>query len=453
MKSHRKKRTCQARPARRTIVTPVILRVVAPALLLVVLLVILLAAAGGLLLQAHPGLARESRNPTLTVAWWGTPARHERTRAVLALYQEDNPGTDILAHSAEWGDYWHMLDTLLAAPRPPQVIQQDYAYLHHYVQEGALLPLDEFLRDGTITLPGVPDPLLEGGRLAGHLYGIPLGINAPALAYDPEALARAGVPRPTTDWTWDDFARIARQVHQETGLLTRPIFSGNPRVGFDTWLRQRDRSFFSSSGRGLGFSDPALLEDFWTLQRDLAREGLLAWGGDSLVEGRSWVEFIWSNAFPALQEEARRPLELALMPRITHSRRPGLYLKPAMFFSLARAGENPRSGARFLSFFLTHPGAARLLDMERGVPLVPAVHRDLRPRVTPAQRQVLDYIALVADGHSSPLDAPDPPGGARVQQLFRETTSQVLEGLVSPSRAAREFLARAERELFHQFLD
>ncbi|POQ99032.1 hypothetical protein AU468_11640 [Alkalispirochaeta sphaeroplastigenens] len=406
-----------------------------------------------LIFWSHPGLARESRNPTLTVTWWGTPARHERTRAVLDLYQEHHPGTNLLAHSTEWGDYWHTLDQLLAGPNPPQVIQQDYAYLGHYVQEGVLLPLDPFLRDGTISLPGVADALLQGGRVGGLLYGIPLGINAPALVYDPEVLARAGIPRPTTDWTWDDFARIARQVHQETGLGTRPIFPGNPRTGFDTWLRQRGLSFYAPSGRGLGFTDPALLEDFWTFQRDLAREGLLVSGGSPLAEGRSWVDFIWSNAFPALQEEARRPLELALLPRLGDSLRPGLYLKPAMFFSLTRSGGAPRPGARFISFFLTNPRAGTLLEMERGVPLVPAVNRNLRNDVTPAQKQVLDYIALVADGHSVPLDPPDPPGAARVHRLFRETTSQVLEGHIPPARAAREFLARAEKELLNQFLD
>lgn len=50
-------------------------------------------------------------------------------------------------------------------------MQQDYARLEEWVSRDSLLPLDEFLADGTIDMTNITDAAIAGGRIDDKLYG------------------------------------------------------------------------------------------------------------------------------------------------------------------------------------------------------------------------------------------------------------------------------------------
>ena len=80
--------------------------------------------------------------------WWGSKERAERTDKVNQLYSQKNPGVTIDGETLGWTDYWPRLATQTAGRNAPDVIQMDYRYIFEYARRGALLPLDNYVRQG-----------------------------------------------------------------------------------------------------------------------------------------------------------------------------------------------------------------------------------------------------------------------------------------------------------------
>ena len=73
--------------------------------------------------------------------------------------------------------------------------------------QSVLYPLNEYIESGVIDMSDANELFLSSGTLDGQVLGIPLGVNAVCLVYDPEMFEAAGVPEPTINWTWDDYMR------------------------------------------------------------------------------------------------------------------------------------------------------------------------------------------------------------------------------------------------------
>ena len=83
---------------------------------------------------------------------------------------------------------------------------------------GLLMPLDEFVEDGTLNFANVSDGELAGGRIDGQLYAINLGTNSQNIVLDVDAFAKAGIELPKQDWTWEDFEKIVLELHDKLGI-------------------------------------------------------------------------------------------------------------------------------------------------------------------------------------------------------------------------------------------
>src|SRR6266516_4094315 len=100
----------------------------------------------------------------------------------------------------------------------PDLMQQDYAWLTQWVGNNLLVPLDEYVNDGTISLQGVPKNSVDGGRMSGKLYALNLGNNSQTIVLDVQAFDKAGIPLPATTWTWADFEQSALDLHKKLGM-------------------------------------------------------------------------------------------------------------------------------------------------------------------------------------------------------------------------------------------
>lgn len=142
---------------------------------------------------------------TLRIMWWGSKDRHDRTIKVLKMYEAQNPGIKFTYEFAGFTDYWTRLATQAAGGNLPDIIQQDYARLVEWEANHLMVPLDDFVKDGTINLSRVPNVSVDGGRINGKLYAINLGNNSQSILLDLDAFKRAGVSLPDPKWTWQDF--------------------------------------------------------------------------------------------------------------------------------------------------------------------------------------------------------------------------------------------------------
>ena len=65
--------------------------------------------------EAEAAPAAEGEPVTLRMAWWGSQTRHDRTIAVIELYEKLHPNVDIEYEPMDFDGYFNKLATLVAS--------------------------------------------------------------------------------------------------------------------------------------------------------------------------------------------------------------------------------------------------------------------------------------------------------------------------------------------------
>lgn len=416
------------------------------------LAVLVLLLAGSLAFAAGTEEQAATEESTIRIIWWGSQTRHDLTLETTELFEEKNPEVTVEPEFLGWGGYWERLATQAAGGELPDVIQTAIAsgFGTNYADRGLLADLDPLIEQGLINVDDVEVSTLAPNVIDGKLYGIPLGVNAPTIAYDPQAFEEAGVDMPELGWTWDDFLSMGSAYNDATGNYF--IGFSNPAQEFFTYyLRTQGYSFLGDDGLSLGYPDDQLLVEFWSMMLEMQEQGVLAppdvASQHTALENRllslqrAATTFIYSNQLDAITQAAGRPIELAIMPG--PNTEDGMFLKPSMDFAIASNSEAIETAAAFVDFFTNDLDANRILRGERGVPISAAVRQDLAERSTDVQRKVFGYIDLVS-ANSSPMDQAHPVFQEAMNRLF-EIEQEVLYERAEPAEAAARFRREAEQ--------
>lgn len=389
---------------------------------------------------------------TLRVAWWGNQERHDMTLKVMDMYKEKSAHVSFEAEYNDWTGYWDKLATQAAANSLPDIIQQDYAYLGQWSDKGLLEDLEPYTESGVLDVSDIGDSFLSGGRINGKLYGISLGTNALSMVYDPEVFEKAGVPAPSPEWTWKDFEQNLTKVYEKTKIQTHIPLLKDPKFLLEYFVREKGKSIFNKDGSALGFDDKKIVVDMLEMVLRMVKSGVFinpetevlakTTEDDWLVQGKATSGIYWSNFVVPMSDLAKKEFGVTLLPKSPDAVRPGLYLKPSMFFAITKSSENKEEAAKFVSYFVNDVEANKVLMANRGVPVPAKVREALKTEVAPAVRQTFDYISL-AGNNSSPIDPPEPQGAAEVTQLFKTLFEEVVFQKTTPEDAASRFMKEA----------
>jgi multiple sugar transport system substrate-binding protein len=423
-----------------------------------------LTAAGGALVGLAPARPAAAQTPlTLRVMWWGSKSRHDRTIKVLEMYQEKTPGIKFTYEFTGFVDYWTRLATQAAGGNLPDIMQQDYARLAEWEANRLMVPLDDFVADGTINLSRVPKVSIDGGRLNGKLYAINLGNNSQSILLDTDAFKRAGVPLPDQKWTWQDFEQIVLAIHQKLGIFGAGYALDDPQIWKSLYIG-RGQWVFARDGRSIAVTDDGPFVEHLNMLLRLQRVGALPSRqqqisdfhdnieAQPIVRGKAAMSYQWSNQAVAEATAAGqdRSFKLVHLPR-PRGGMPSNYLKPSQFFSITAHSKHPKEAAAFIDFFTNSVEANRVLLAERGVPIAPKVQEALKPLLRPVELETLRYVARVQTD-SSPLPPPDPQyEGAFENNVFWPLViDAVLLGKISPEEGARVLRAEGNKVLAAQ---
>jgi multiple sugar transport system substrate-binding protein len=399
----------------------------------------------------------------LKIAWWGSQLRHESTIKVIELYQKLNPNVSITYEFAAFDDYWTKVTTMAAGGQLPDVMQQDYSRFAEWQKRGLLEPLDAYVANKSLDLSDVAKPILDSGRLDGKLYAVSLGSNSYAMMLDTDAFAKAGVPLPAQDWTWDDLEKIALQLHQKLGIYG---IGGGFEVEELAWKSTQlanGKTLFAPDGKSLGYSekDDAVLVNTLKMLQRLIKAGaapsyaeyLATFGGasknvqmDAIVTGKAAIESVWSNQVVAVSTAAGpgRHFAVVHLPRLKKGGTAGNFLKPSQFFSVSSQSQNKIEAAKFISFFTNSIEANKILNAERGVPVAGKVRNALKEDVSPVMKEIFNYLDRVAKD-AAPTPPPEPARYADILSnvyvpIIRE---QVFYDKISPEEAVKQLRAKA----------
>ncbi|WP_438351188.1 ABC transporter substrate-binding protein [Paenibacillus sp. FA6] len=407
------------------------------------------------------GCGNRSSNPwnlipderiTLRIAWWGGDFRNNATIKVIEMYEMLNPHVNIEFEYSAFNEYWKKIAPYAAGNALPDIIQMDISYLSQYGSLDLLEDLTPYVSSGNIDASDVSERNISSGKLDDKLFGFNLGVNALYSVYDPEVFKANGITPPTEGWTWETFESMGEQLRGKSVYLGTYF---TPEQFFAYYLRQQGDTLFAHDGSRLGYENDTLFIEYFGLMQRLTMSRLIyspdIWNSnirladsDPFYRGETLLGWGYSNQFISTVELYGKPLEIAPIPGPNTDQ--GMFLKPSMFFSIAKNSKHKEEAAKFISFFLNDLEANKVLKGERGVPVSAEVKEQLKPFLEPEQLQVFDYIEWV-ENNSSPMDPPDPVGTAEVTNILRNLNDLLLFGMITPEAAATEFRLKANQIL------
>jgi multiple sugar transport system substrate-binding protein len=390
----------------------------------------------------------------LRFAWWGSQDRHNRTIKVIQLFEQLHPNITITYEFAGFQDYFTKMATYATGGNLPDLMQQDYATINQWTDNGLLLPLDDYVNDHTINLSDVPKSSIDGGRINGKLIAINLGNNSQAMMLDVDAFQKAGVPLPADNWTWDDFSRDAMAIHSGLGItagganlpevqMWKSLF-----IGYGKWV-------YTADNKALGYSDDQPFVNYLKLLSQLQDAGAITAQPDEIanyrasnveilpiVKSNAAMQYLWSNQLVAAWTAAGdgRHFKLTMLPRPADGTQAENYLKPSQFISITKDSKHPKEAAEFIDFLTNNVDANNILLGERGVPISPAIQKAIVPLLTPAQAEAQRYVSYV-ETNGSPLPPPDPTVETNLENnlYYPNVEDAVLLKQTTPEDAVGQF--------------
>ena len=391
----------------------------------------------------------------LRVMWWGGQLRHDSTLEVIDLFEARNAGVRIQPEFSGWGGYWERLATQAAGGQLPGVVQTAIAsgWGNQYAEQGLFADMYPMIEQGWIDVQHVDDGTLAQNVIAGKLYGIPLGVNAPVFLYDRTAIEQSGMRLPDDSWTFEEFGDYLNEFADRTGTYGIDNFFAMNDL-FPVYLRNHGYSFIDAEENRLGYDDDALLTGFWDLvlrmqegrgsaPPDLAEESTPI-DARLVLSGRAAMTFMFSNQAEAIANGVGGPVGLAMVPGPNQHQ--GMFIKSALDFSIATNPRTEQVAARFVDFFTNDADANIILNAERGVPISSEIRDLLTVDATDSMLMTLEYIDRVSAISPQPLDFPH-PAFAEVGALLTDIEARVRYEQITPREGAALFRTEAEAVL------
>lgn len=392
--------------------------------------------------------------------WWGSDTRAKITTEVVEMY-EKLTGLDIEYEFYDGSTYWNVFQAYQAAEDLPDMFQMGNNWLTYYE---TIEPLNSYIESGVIDTTAISPAMLATttNQANGDITGLSNGTNARCFAYNPAIFDEAGVPYPTANWTWDDFAAACRAIYEKTGNPAVTSLEYNSLAWSTVTQWKEGYNFFSMDGTSFAFNgDLAPFTFIFDLLTTLQAEGAIADYGiqneiggnieaDWIAYGDAAIIMLSSNQFNALSKVAAESgitLELCTIPRVSPEGQSGMVVRSSQQMSIYSKSEKKEIAANFLNFFINSIEANKILNCERGVSVNSDVLAALKQTSDEVTAKVYSVIDLIGSFPDAALTSPAEPACA--EELASIIKSKYFQGLAqgkfeSAQQAAEQFWAEAQ---------
>ena len=383
-------------------------------------------------------------NVEIGFGWWGNQVRDAATHEALAYFTENFPNVTFNELAENWSNYWSKMSTYAADSSLPDLMQQDYALIEQWVEAGDLLDLD---------LSGIPQSIIDTGKVGDGIYAVCAGVNAPALLYNKTLTDELGIEVPD-NLTWDKFVEISKEIYEKKGIGV--IYGQGNSENYPTYYARSlgHVDFYQKDGLSLtaeeaaGYYQNILtgVAEGWMFNTDqIANVNVNDIAQSPMVFGatpdvRTWCSIAFSNQIHAFQDAATADgIELGICSWPSADPVKSNYMKPGQFFSVTTDAKNPDVAVAVLNYLINDPQANILLKAERGVPAnseVAAAIAEEVNKIDPTYGVAVDYLAIV-EKNSSPIFPPLPSYSGTVNDdVLKRLSDDAL--LKNPTRTAEE---------------
>lgn len=394
------------------------------------------------------GTGGSEEDVDLRIAWSGSDARTAATQEALDLYMERNPHVDIEVEFTTAANFWDRLTTQVAGGNAPDIIQMSGRFLGQYASNDTLLDLETLNIDVSDWEPGP----LEAQTVNGTLYAIPAGLDSHAVVYDATKLSELGIDPPEQDWTWSEFADLAREVSDAAG----EDYWGSKDAGFryeplQSYLAGQGKKLFEDDG-SLGFEADDLRE-FWNFWEELRADGAVvpaakqAEGSHNpedsgVVNGFSAIDFTTSSQYANFAGLTSNEIGMVPYP-FADDGTPGQVSRVSLGWSITASTEHPEEAAKLVDFIVNDPEAASIMGTVRGVPPSPEIRAQVREEVDEVESTTFDLLEFV-NSHDAEITPVLPTRWPDIESLLERTHDEIAFGRISVDDAVEQFMTQAE---------
>jgi len=186
-------------------------------------------------------------------------------------FRRENPGVRVQIVTTPAKNYYVKSRAILAGRAHVDVLWMGQGF-GMFATRNALLDLGPFLKkDPDFSWRDYQPEVMGWYRYGSRVYGMPYGIDLPAIAYNKDLFDAAGLPYPTSGWTLDQMLALAKK-------LTVPPRTGLGLRGID--YRYFDLSLLTKDNRRFALNTPAGREWLELNVKLIDREHLLTRGSD-----------------------------------------------------------------------------------------------------------------------------------------------------------------------------
>ena len=332
----------------------------------------------------------------LTLQAAGGEGELNALRELVAAYEAARPGVRVAFTGVpSQGDHIAKLSTAFAGGRPPDVFLLNYRRLGPFVDRGVLAPV----RLQRLSTDDLFAPPVEAFTYDGQLACLPQNVSSSVAYLNLDLFARAGVPLPDADWTWDDLEQAAR-TFADRGIAA---------VGYDPEIRTVAPFVWTAGGEVV---DDTATPTAMTLDAPPARRaleylsGLQRYGvdatsraatepADQFAAGELAVFVDSRRAVPSFRKAEGLSFDVRPLPR-ADAGRPSVSLLASDAYCVSRASEVGALAADFAEFAVGPEGGAVLARSGRTVPSLKTLASSpdfLDPAQEPASSRVfLDVV-------------------------------------------------------------
>lgn len=173
----------------------------------------------------------------------------ENLDAIVAAFEEENPGIIVDVATLPYADYFTTLQTDLAAGTQADVFDIEYANFGTYVADGVIAPLEDV--DTSVYRTSLADAYSSDGAQ----YALPSSFSDVVLFYNADLFDAAGLDYPTSDWTWADEKDAAEQLTDEAA----GVYGDYQPISFYEYYKavaQAGGDFLAEDGTSVAFDSP-----------------------------------------------------------------------------------------------------------------------------------------------------------------------------------------------------
>lgn len=383
----------------------------------------------------------------ITYMFWGDDYERQMYTDLIAAYEKLVPGVKIEQMYTPGGDYYTKLQNLGAAKTVPDIFWLSEARVKELSNAGLMADLTDVLKQYPAISDGMFDGALEYGQVNGTQYCIPKDYTGYVMYINKDIFKEAGIPIPTSDWTMEDYVKIAEQLTKvENGRTAQyGTIVNNYRADWINFMGNYDAQWFKDGKSNI--SDPNAVKGLG-VQAELIKKGYAPVPGTT-AEGEDRLFIIGQVGMfpsgrwvvPSFLSECDFEWTAIEMPKGTTRVCPFITANVA----ISADSKNKEIAANFLSFQMSQTGLGYTLSNGLSVPLYKDLITDKKILSEPAEAFIAtsNYI-----GDKEQVDALSTGKWTEYNSIIFAELSLVYDGTQTIEQAAANIDKKANETLF-----